>query len=163
MTTKEKEINALKVLIGMDGYFAEYFKNDLEKMCENIKNDFPIEVGTKSINNALATGKIKIKLATNGYVFERRKDGFKYRLRITINTVSRIYQFKSDPTPEYICDCIGNLLKRDDVRATFKIYEDAYTCDKCNGKGYIIAFSHICQGVCFSCLGLGYKFHSGNW
>lgn len=52
MTTKEKEIKALKALIEMDGYFAEYFKGDLEKMCENIKNDFPIEMGTR-INNTV--------------------------------------------------------------------------------------------------------------
>jgi hypothetical protein len=52
MTPKEKEISALKALTGMDGYFAEYFKGDLEKMCENIKNDFPIEMGTK-INNTV--------------------------------------------------------------------------------------------------------------
>jgi hypothetical protein len=52
MTTKEKEINALKALVEMDGYFAEYFKGDIEKMCENIKSDFPIEMGTK-INNTV--------------------------------------------------------------------------------------------------------------
>lgn len=52
MVTKEKEIGALKALVEMDGYFAEYFKGDLEKMCENIKNDFPIELGTKISNTA---------------------------------------------------------------------------------------------------------------
>lgn len=47
MGTKEKEINAIKTLIGMDGYFAEYFKGDLDIMLENIKNDHPIELGMK--------------------------------------------------------------------------------------------------------------------
>jgi|GEM_PF-631015 len=50
MTTKEKEINALKALVKMDGYFAEYFKGDLEVMIKNINNDFPIEMGIKSTN-----------------------------------------------------------------------------------------------------------------
>jgi hypothetical protein len=36
----------MKELVEMGGYFAEYFGGDLEKMCENIKNDFPIELGT---------------------------------------------------------------------------------------------------------------------
>ena len=47
METKEKEIEALKKLVDMGGYFAEYFGGDLEKMCENIRNDFPIELGTE--------------------------------------------------------------------------------------------------------------------
>jgi hypothetical protein len=47
ITTKEKEIDALKALIEMDGYFAEYFKDDFEQMSENIRNDFPIEINTK--------------------------------------------------------------------------------------------------------------------
>jgi glutathionylspermidine synthase len=47
MTTKEKEINTLKALVAMGGYFAEYFGRDLDTMVGNIKNDFPIEVGTQ--------------------------------------------------------------------------------------------------------------------
>ncbi|MDR1881775.1 MAG: hypothetical protein LBR26_03215 [Prevotella sp.] len=50
MATKEKEINALKALVKMDGYFAEYFKGDLETMINNINNDFPIEMGIKCTN-----------------------------------------------------------------------------------------------------------------
>jgi hypothetical protein len=45
-TTKEKEIRAIRDLIEMDGYFAERFKGDQEKMIENIQKDFPIELGT---------------------------------------------------------------------------------------------------------------------
>jgi hypothetical protein len=51
MKTKEQEISAIRALVGMDGYFAEFFGGDLEKMCENIRNDFPIELNTK-INGA---------------------------------------------------------------------------------------------------------------
>lgn len=47
MVTKEQEIRALTALITMNGYFAEYFKRDLQTMTENIRNDFPIELGTK--------------------------------------------------------------------------------------------------------------------
>lgn len=46
MVTKEKEIKMLEELVKADGYFAEYFKKDLDQMAGNIKNDFPIENGT---------------------------------------------------------------------------------------------------------------------
>ena len=48
--SKEAEIKAIEKLIGMDGYFAECFGGDLKKMSENIKNDFPIELDTRIIN-----------------------------------------------------------------------------------------------------------------
>lgn len=42
---KQKEIETLRSLKG-DTYFGEYFgSDDIEQMCENIKNDFPIEMG----------------------------------------------------------------------------------------------------------------------
>jgi hypothetical protein len=48
--TKEQEIQALKALVEMNGYFAEAFGGDLEAMCQNISNDFPIEMGTRNEN-----------------------------------------------------------------------------------------------------------------
>jgi hypothetical protein len=45
--SKEAEIKTIEKLIEMGGYFAEFFGRDLEKMCENIKNDYPIEMCTK--------------------------------------------------------------------------------------------------------------------
>jgi hypothetical protein len=52
VTTKEEEISALRALVSMDGYFAETFGGDVEKMIENIRNDFPIEMDTKITNRA---------------------------------------------------------------------------------------------------------------
>ena len=46
MTIKENEIKAIRNLIEMDGYFADCFRNDFETMANNIRNDFPIELGT---------------------------------------------------------------------------------------------------------------------
>lgn len=43
--TKEKEIALLQELKG-DTYFAQYFGNDIDTMCENIRRDYPIEFGT---------------------------------------------------------------------------------------------------------------------
>lgn len=45
--TKQDEIKILKGLASQDTYFAQFFGEDIEKMCENIANDFPIEMGTE--------------------------------------------------------------------------------------------------------------------
>lgn len=62
---KEQEIATLRTLEG-DTYFSQFFShNDIEQMCENIKNDFPIEFGTHFIEKAaqltkeLNTAKVK--------------------------------------------------------------------------------------------------------
>lgn len=47
MTTKKQEIKALTELVEMNGYFAEYFRADLETMIRNIQNDFPIQLDAK--------------------------------------------------------------------------------------------------------------------
>ena len=45
--SKEKEIKAIRALKEMDGYFTlQYTAEDVDKMCENIKNDIPLAVGT---------------------------------------------------------------------------------------------------------------------
>lgn len=42
------------------------------------------------------------------------------------------------------------------VKATIKIKNEG-KCSKCKGKGRISAFSHVNNGICFECYGLGYK------
>lgn len=42
---KETEIKHLRALQQGDTYFAQYFGNDVDKMVQNIQNDFPIELG----------------------------------------------------------------------------------------------------------------------
>lgn len=48
--TKEKEIALLQELKG-DTYFSQYFENDIDTMCENIRNDYPIDFGTTISSN----------------------------------------------------------------------------------------------------------------
>jgi hypothetical protein len=45
--SKQVEIKDIKALVEMDGYFADAFGEDLEKMIENINNDYALEAGTK--------------------------------------------------------------------------------------------------------------------
>ena len=42
--TQQEEINILQSLKG-DTYFAQKFGADIDQMCQNISNDFPIELG----------------------------------------------------------------------------------------------------------------------
>lgn len=44
--TREQEIEILKSLKG-DTQFGQYFAEDIDWMCDNIKSDFPIEAGCK--------------------------------------------------------------------------------------------------------------------
>lgn len=41
---KKSEIATLQTLKG-DTYFAEFFGEDIDQMCQNISNDFPLELG----------------------------------------------------------------------------------------------------------------------
>lgn len=60
--TKQEEIKVLQSLKG-DTYFAQKFGSDIDQMCENIKNDFPIEMGcifmteTEALKKTLAETK----------------------------------------------------------------------------------------------------------
>lgn len=51
---KKQEIAVLQSLVG-DTYFNQFFsKHDIDQMCENIKNDFPIEMCCQFYQKAAA-------------------------------------------------------------------------------------------------------------
>jgi len=45
--SKQEEIALLEKLANGNGYFAEYFGKEVPTMVENIKSDFPIDIGTR--------------------------------------------------------------------------------------------------------------------
>ena len=69
---KQKEIAALRSLAEGDTYFRQFFKGDIEQMCENIKNDFPIEFGCHFIERAAQLEKQLI--ADKAYAAEELED-----------------------------------------------------------------------------------------
>ena len=146
MTTTTKLENKLQAIYTENGYAIE---------CDN-RSYF-----TKSINKALQNPAVKFELCKNGYHWVSKDTGSKFNLRILIDGTGKRFMAK-DFTPEGIADCFAMVAKMEHVK-NIKIHQDAYTCDKCHGKGFIPAFSHVCKGVCFDCLGIGYKFHSGKW
>lgn len=63
--TRDEEIKILSSLKG-DTYFAEFFRDDIDKMCENIKNDYPIECGCQFTR--------KIEAAAQEYKEESKRE-----------------------------------------------------------------------------------------
>jgi hypothetical protein len=125
----------------------------------------------KAVNNALLTGECKVELKKQGFVGTGR-DGFKYNLRVSVGIISRIAYIRPSYyssiqkrnvvqiSAEDILTQLGKLLQNPEVKAALKLKkaEEGEVCVKCSGKGHIPAFSHVCQGVCFDCLGVGYRF-----
>ena len=116
---------------------------------------------TKSINKALQNPSVDFKLIEKGFICTQ-KNGYKWNLRIRIDGKGKVFNLKY-MQPDGIAECFADVAKMEHVKASIHIHEDAYVCDKCRGKGIIPAFMHVCKGVCFDCLGIGYKFHSGKW
>ena len=74
--TKEDEIKVLQSLDG-DTYFSQYFTSyDIGQMCQNIRNDFPIELGcqftmaAESLKKQLAESKAENESAIKKNVFQ---------------------------------------------------------------------------------------------
>lgn len=116
---------------------------------------------TKSLNKALSNSNVNFLLVKNGYV-RTNSNGFDYNLRIFINGKGKCFMLKS-VDPESLCDCFARVAKMPHVKESITIHQGAYICSKCNGKGIIPAFMHVCSGICFDCLGIGYRFNSGKW
>jgi hypothetical protein len=76
--TKELEIKTLTSLCDADGYFAEYFKRDLDQMTANIRNDFPIETATKFYSEAEAKDELIAVAKTEGK--EKKEDLCRFML-----------------------------------------------------------------------------------
>ena len=146
MATATKLENKLQALYNEGGY-------DIQ--CDN-RSYF-----TKSINKALCNSSVDFTLIKKGYI-STQKNGYEWNIRIRIDGKGKVFDNKY-PCPETIADCFATVTKMKHVKESIHIHEDAYVCDKCRGKGIIPAFMHVCKGVCFDCLGIGYKFHSGKW
>ena len=116
---------------------------------------------TKSLNKALSKSNVYLILIKKGYV-ATNANGFKYNLMIRIDGKGKCFKLTSFD-PESICNCFARVAQMPHVKEAINIHQDAYICEKCHGKGVIPAFAHVCKGVCFDCLGIGYRFHSGYW
>jgi hypothetical protein len=135
---------------------AIYTSAGYDIKCDNRSYD------TRSIDKVLALKNVDITLVEKGYVMVAKNDNKKWNLMILIDGKGKKFHLTSFE-PDTILHCISRVITMPHVKEMIHVKKDAYVCPKCHGKGYIEAFSHINNGICFDCLGLGYRFHSGNW
>ena len=99
---KETEIKHLRALQQGDTYFAQFFKNDIDKMVQNITDDFPIELGCKFMTKADS-------LQSSLDNLRKEVELFKFDLAVTI------YREMEDNVPvpiqQWIMDNLGNPLR----------------------------------------------------
>lgn len=99
---KETEIKHLRALQQGDTYFAQFFKNDIDKMVQNITDDFPIELGCKFMTKADSLQSTLDNL-------RKEVELFKFDLAVTI------YRELEDNVPvpiqQWIMDNLGNPLR----------------------------------------------------
>ena len=135
----------------------------VENKLQNIyrKANFSIECDnrsyfTKSLNKALAAENVEVRICEKGFHWTS-ESGFKHNVRIYIDGIGKRFNQK-DFSPESLCNCFAKVAKMEHVKKSINKHSDAYMCEKCDGKGILPCFMHVCQGVCFDCLGVGYKF-----
>lgn len=112
----------------------------------------------KSINTVLKNSKIEIEIVENGFIKTTNK-GFKWNVKITLPTSAGVlaYRWKAIIEPYQILKCLAAFLKSDDVKKEINSkVTTPHQCGKCNGTGFIPAFAHYAEGVCFDCMGIGY-------
>jgi hypothetical protein len=143
-------------------------KTELENKLQAIYEDAGYDIecdnsdyDTRNVNRALSMDGVELTLVQKGYV-KINKYNQKWNLKILVNKKGKSFLIKRFD-PDVILDCITRVTTMPHVKEMINVRKDAYICPKCHGEGYIKAFSHISNGICFDCLGLGYRFHSGNW
>lgn len=92
---KFDEIALLKSLKA-DTYFAECFGEDIDTMCRNIENDFPIETGCKFIRKAEVDRQAALEMRTAA--FEERK--------ITVEKIIRYGEPECDSELYHYCESL---------------------------------------------------------
>lgn len=114
----------------------------------------------KNINKAIKFG-LTISLVDKGFV-KTSKTGFKYNYSISFENIKVNYYRKG--LSKLNADCVGSTLlfaisdfiKK--AKISEKIINKGYCkCSKCCGKGKILAFMYYAEGICFDCMGLGFK------
>jgi hypothetical protein len=110
----------------------------------------------KALNKAIAAG-LKIQIIKKGFIRETSA-GFKWNVRLSVGEKGMVYRFKYTLTPYDILNSLAKAIKEDkfDLKSGTK-FKLAEPCSKCHGHGIIPYYAYYCNGICFDCLGLGYK------
>lgn len=121
----------------------------------------------KTLNKILSDGLITIKLNEKGFVWTNKnyidKNNNLVKFNIEIKGFGMIRRpFCKDITPKELLKQVSIFIKGEKVQQQYKSkysvnITETCICPRCNGQGYIKAFSHVCDGICFECYATGYS------
>ncbi len=117
----------------------------------------------RSLQMLLDSGNVSFKVCENKKCWVK-SDGTKYNVVVSLKkenqmwAIWRIYSNVPDKDGYDILKIIGGVLQTDEGKSIMKSYVDIdSSCHKCNGEGFIPAFSYYCNGICFDCGGTGFN------
>ena len=108
----------------------------------------------KSVNNILNNLNCILIIAPKGkqYVHNKTKKVW----TIKVQGYGKAMILNADVNPRNVLKIFADFLKVESVKQIIKSnIKTPSNCTKCNGKGKIESFSHVCEGVCFDCGGIG--------
>ena len=122
----------------------------------------------RSLNKALQNG-FEIAVVENGYHVKRESMRCgKYNIRMRYKPAGKVFRsYRS--FARCGSDLVGDIMVSEVVKFRNMMLESGAIdieevkkekgmelCEKCKGKGILPHFIHVCKGVCFDCMGLGY-------
>lgn len=121
----------------------------------------------KNINKAMQNG-IEINLSKNGFFFGKKEKNV--RMSLKYNGLVSHFECKSfienggdsKVVGDVVVNAIALFLKAIRKRnattgGTFSFNSTPCKCRKCRGTGFVPHFMHYCEGICFECMGFGYR------
>jgi len=144
----------------------------------------------KSINAALENGQVKVEVSPAQKIFnEKNEKQSNYRIYIGktywwgyvkrtawlqkvhfgqgADDIREEMRYNNESLIDSMFNSLCKAISTPEIKEAMKKAKeetaDACVCGKCHGKGIIPEFRHISQGVCFDCLGIGYKFKNSKW
>jgi hypothetical protein len=136
-----KAVNQLSEIFKETGYYSDFNNRSFD---------------VKALNKAMAAG-LRIQLCEKGKVYVPAS-GVKWNVRLSVGGKGFTYKFKTEVSPYTILNALAKLIQEDKFNLKSGTdYKMAEPCSKCSGRGIIPYFSFYCNGICFDCMGLGYK------
>ena len=121
----------------------------------------------KCLNKILQDGIIKIAISDKGKIWTnpnyKDKGGNLIKFNVQINGYGYIgrYYYDRYVDAECVLKSVAKFISNPNIIdlhvKSMQVHgSECVECSKCNGKGHISAFSHVCQGICFDCYGSKY-------
>jgi hypothetical protein len=112
----------------------------------------------KGCNTSLAAG-VLIKVSRAEHTFTAKNDGVKYNIYASFagRMVRRLCAGRIEAYD--VLSALATLLQAEAVKAELSALRVTTPCEchKCKGRGVIPAFYYYANGVCFDCMGVGFR------